>query len=338
MKILVTGSGGFLGKRIVESLLAQGADDIRLHVRQRPAEGLLDALQSRYPHARLDSVGANLLARGTLADAVTGVDCIIHAAAGMRGAPADMYANSVIGTRNLLEAAVAGGVRRVVLISSFAVYRTETLDDDALLDESVALETVGVDKGPYGFAKTQQERLFADFQAQHGFESVVLRPGVIYGPGGSALSPRVGIGALGLFFSLGRRVLLPLTYVDNCADAVAIAALRAPPGSVFNVVDDDLPDCNAYLRDYRRSVKRLRAIPIPYRLFLAGSRLLVWYHKRSKGQLPAVFTPYVVRSMYRPLRYGNAALKSIGWTQRVPTREALASTFSHLGAQQRGES
>lgn len=333
MKVLVTGAGGFLGRRIARSLLERGVRDLRLHVRQRPPAGLVEELQGAFPDARIEWAGANLLARDALPDLVAQVDCLVHAAAGMRGAAADMFANSVVGTRNLLEAAGAAGVRRVVQISSFAVYRTETLPRNALHDESVPLETVGVEKGPYGYAKVRQEQLLDEYRERFGFESVVLRPGVIYGEGGGALSPRVGIGALGLFFSLGGGATLPLTYVENCADAVAVAALKAPPGSVFNVVDDDLPSCRRYLREYRRIVRKLRALPVPYPLLLLGSRLLVWHHRRSKGQLPAVFTPYVVRSMYRPLRYANTALKKIGWAPRVTTPAGLERTFRYLRGQ-----
>ncbi len=330
MKILVTGAAGFLGSRIVESLLAAGAEDVRIHCRDQAPRPLLDSLAARYPDARIEVASANLLRRGTLDAMVAGVDCIVHAAAGMRGAAADMFANTVVGTRNLLEAAGAASVRRIVLISSFSVYRTEPLARGAVHDESVEIEQGGADKGPYAYAKTRQEHLFAGFQRTFGFESVIVRPGVVYGPGGGALSSRVGIRALGLFFALGGRAHLPLTYVDNCADAVAHVALNAPAGSVYNIVDDDPPTCRAYLRQYRHSVRRLRTVAVPYWAFLLGSGLLVRYHRRSKGQLPAVFTPYVVRSMYRPLTYSNAALKASGWRQRVTTAEGLRRTFQYL--------
>jgi len=62
---------------------------------------------------------------------------------------------------------------------------------------------------------------------------------------------------------------------------------------------------------------------------MAGSRFLAHYNRKSKGQLPAVFPPYVVRSMYRPLHYSNAALKNLGWRQRVSTADALALSFKH---------
>ena len=236
----------------------------------------------------------------------------------------------MLGTRNLLEAAGAKGVRRVVLISSFSVYRTDAMSSGSVHDESVPLETVGVEKGPYGYSKTRQEQLVAEMQRELGFETVVLRPGVIYGPAGSAISPRVGLNVFGLFFSLGGGAQLPLTYVVNCADAVAMAALKAAPGAVFNVVDNDIPSCREYLKGYRQHVNAVRTIPVPHWALLLGSRVLVWYNRKSKGQLPAVFTPYVVRSMYTPLRYSNEALRKLGWTQRVPTATGLLNTFNYL--------
>lgn len=334
MKVLLTGAGGFLGKRLALSLLDKGATELRVHYRQLPAAEVVSSLGRRSPEARVTAVAANLLARGSMETMVGGVDCIVHAAAGMRGAAADMFANSVVGTRNLLEAAGAAGVRRIVLISSFSVYRTEPLAKGALLAETTPLEEVGTNKGPYGYAKTRQEQLFLDFQRENGFESVILRPGVIYGPGSSAMSPRVGINALGFFFSLGGSATLPLTYVDNCADAIAQAAFTAPAGSAFNVVDDDLPSCATYLKAYQREVRRARTVRIPYWMFLQSSKLLTRYHRVSKGQLPAVFTPYVVRSMYRPLRYSNAALKAIGWSQGVSTQRALDISLRHWREQQ----
>lgn len=333
MKILVTGAAGFLGQRIAHSLLRDGARHVRLHFRNAAPPGLMVRMQAEHRQAQIEAVCANLVGSVDLTPLVDGIACIVHAAAGMRGAPADLFANTVVGTRNLLEAAARCGVRRVVLVSSLSVYRSAPLTRGSTLDESTPIEPVGDSRGPYGYAKVRQEQLFEAYRQRHGFESVILRPGVIYGPGGGALSPRVGIQAMGLFFSLGGRALLPLTHVDNCADAVALAALKAEAGSVFNVVDDNLPTCSQVLRRYRREVQPLRTLRLPYPLLLAAARWLERYHRRSKGQLPAVFTPYVVRSMYRPLRYGNAALKRLGWQPRIAIEQGLSATFAHLKAQ-----
>jgi nucleoside-diphosphate-sugar epimerase len=345
MKVLLTGAAGFLGQKIAQSLLQQGVTDLRLHVRRQPPTGLLEKLRADYPNANIDWAAANLLAQGSLGPMLEGVDCLIHAAAGMRGAAADMFANTVQGSRNLLEAVEEHCVKRVVLISSFSVYRTIDLAVNAVHDERLPIEAVGIDKGAYAYAKTRQEQLMQSWREKcaknastnedgyTGFELVILRPGVIYGPGGGAFSSRVGLRAMGFFFNLGGPALLPLTYVDNCADAVAVAALKAPDGAAFNVVDDDLPTCTEYLSQYRKEVERLRVLRLPYKLFEWSSGWLQRYHRKSKGQLPAVFTPYVVGSMYRPLKYSNAALKGIGWVPRVRTSEGLGNTFAWLKEQ-----
>lgn len=334
MKVLVTGAGGFLGPRIVDSLLAQGCDDLRLQFRQPGRERVLQNLRERYPNVRVEAVTANLLARDGAASMVSDVDCVIHAAAGTKGAAADMFLNSVVGSRNLLDACVGKPIK-VVLVSSFSVYDTEHLPQGAVLNEQAPTEVTGVTKGAYGFAKTQQEQLVRRYAGEGGLAApVVLRPGVIYGPGGGAFSARVGISAMGRFIRLGNRGLLPLTYVENCADAIARAALAAPAGAVYNVVDDDLPSCGEFLRQYRRQVSPIKVLPVPYPVFLLGARWLSAYNRKSKGQLPDLFSPHVVKSMYRPLKYSNAALKAIGWTQRVPTAEGMQRHFAALKAEE----
>ena len=330
MKILLTGAGGFLGQRLVYSLAMAGATVLRLHYRRLPSAAQMDALRAELAGCEVEFRAANLTGRADLPALVEGVDCIVHAAAGMRGAAADMFANTVVATRNLLDAAVAAKVRRFVLVSSFAVYRTAELADGASVDEHTPLEDIGLGKGAYGFAKTRQEQLFQRYRREHGFEGIVLRPGVIYGPGGGALSPRVGLRAMGVFFALGGSVTLPLTHVENCADAIALAALKAADGSSFSVVDDDLPSCAGYFREYRQHVQRMHWLPVPKFAFRLGARLLERYHHYSKGQLPAVFTPYLVRSMYRDFRYSNAALKALGWRPRVATVDGIDGFFAHL--------
>lgn len=337
MTTLLTGAAGFLGRELAEALLRRGVRSLRLHVRRTAPADWLDALRARHPAATIDVVSGNLCSRTALPAIVAGADCIVHAAAGMRGATADIFANSVVGTRNLVESAGRHGVRRIVLVSSAAVLKTDDLPRGANVDETVALEVDGIDKGAYAFAKTMQERLFLRLQAQFGFEACIVRPGVIYGPGNPGISPRVGLPALGFFFSLGHGAPLPLTHVQNCADAIALVTTQAPAGTVAHVVDDDIPTCRQFLARYRRDVRRMRVIPVPYVALIAGSRLLGWYHRVSHGQLPPVLSPHAVRSMFRPLRYRNDALKRLGWRQSLPTDEGLTSYFRALGAGSRSD-
>ncbi|MEY2875359.1 MAG: hypothetical protein RLZZ373_2730, partial [Pseudomonadota bacterium] len=104
MKILLTGAGGFLGKQIARSLLMQGQNDLRLHFRNKAPAGFIESLVKEFPQAQVETAAANLLARGSFDAMLQGVDCVVHAAAGMKGAAADMFANTVMGSRNVFEA------------------------------------------------------------------------------------------------------------------------------------------------------------------------------------------------------------------------------------------
>ena len=335
MRVLVTGAGGFLGQQIARRLLVRGTTSVRLHYRRDPGEALRRALRDEFPTADLELEVGNLADRGVCDAAVRGIDCVVHAAAGMRGAPADMFLNTVVTTRELLDACGRQSVRRAVLVSSFAAYKTADLPRGSVVDESTSTEANGTEKGVYAFVKVWQERLFDQACGRLGIDGAVLRPGVIYGSGGTAISPRVGLQAFVWLLSLGGSCVLPLTHVLNCADAVVVAALRAAPGSKYSVVDDDLPTCAEFLREYRRRVQRVPVLRVPYSALLYGSRCLERYHRRTRGQLPVVFTPYAVRSMYRGFEYSNFRLKALGWKPMIATEAGVREFLDTLALKSR---
>src|SRR4051794_8268931 len=114
MRALVTGANGFLGSVLVDRLLAQGMRDLRCFVRPGGI-GKVDQISSDYPHADVECVTGNLTSRRSAEQAVEGIDTIYHLAAGLRGSAAELVLNSVVTSRNLLDAAVDAGVRRIVL-------------------------------------------------------------------------------------------------------------------------------------------------------------------------------------------------------------------------------
>lgn len=329
MKILVTGAGGFLGKAIVERLLAHGQTDLRCMLRDTSKARGLEAIAARYPQARLEFVTANLRNMVEIAPAVAGCEMVIHAAAALKGSPAEMFMDSVVASRNLLES-IVNELRpvRIVLVSSFGAMGVAEMPRGAMIDENTPLEQHPEQRDVYSHSKLRQEQLFWEYRQKYGFELVVLRPGVIYGPGGGHFSNRVGLNLFGRFLHLGGKNLLPLTYVDNCAEAIVVAALSGADGQVYNVVDDDLVTSSQYLSLYKKKVRPVRSIPVPYFLFLWGSGMVERYSERSKGQLPAIFTPYKVRAMWAGNQFSNAKLKSIGWRPLVSTREALDRSFA----------
>ena len=335
MKLLVTGSNGFLGAALVRRLCERGERRV-VRCLHRPGSdlGRLAAVRAAHPDARLELLVGDLTSPEDCARAIEDVDLVYQGAAAMRGAAADMFLNTVVASRNLLEAVVgAAWPIRVVLVSSFAVYGMAGVAEGATVTEETPLEPHPERRDLYSHVKRRQEQLFWEYRERHGLPLTVLRPGVIYGPSGPAMSNRVGLSLFGVFLHLGRRNLLPLTYVDNCADAlVAAAESPAAVGEVYNVVDDDLPTARQYLERYRREVEPQRVLSLPLFATRLMSRAVAWYHQHSRGQLPAIFTPYKTDSMWRSFRYDNRKLKSIGWRPAVETGEGLRRTFASLRA------
>jgi len=334
VKALVTGSTGFLGTALVERLLVRGEKDLRCFVRGGSNTSRLSALAARFPDAKVEIFVGSLSSKEGAAKALDGVDVVYHLAASLLGAAADIFLNTVVASKHLLEAIGASGRPiKVVLVSSFGVYGVADLPRNAVVDEGTPLEQHPARRDLYSQAKLRQEKLFREYQAKHGFPLVVLRPGVIYGPRGSRISTRVGLELMGVFLHLGRDNTLPLTYVDSCADAIAVAGQSpAADGQTYNVVDDDLPTCDAYLARYRREVKPLRTVHVPYLAMQAISVAVQRYHAFSKGQLPAIFTPYKTATSWGGNRFDNARLKGLGWKPIVSTDEGVRRAFEDFKA------
>ena len=338
MKILVTGAAGFLGVRLVERLLARGETDLRCLLRPGSDEAPLLALRRAHPAASLEIVRGTLVAPADAARAVDGVELVHHLAAGVRGAPAELFLHTVVGTKILLEAIVAAPRRpRLALVSSFGVYGVAGLPRGALVDETTPLEPEPTRRDPYSQAKLRQEQLVDQYRRQYDLAVTILRPGVIYGLRGPAISNRVGLQLPGLFLHLGGDNLLPLTYVDNCAEAVALAGAHPEAvGRIYNVVDDDLPTCGQFLARYRREVEPLRVLRLPYPATALLGRAMAWYSEYSHGQLPALLTPYKVATSWGGNRFANDRLKGLGWRPLVSTEEGLGRTFAALREGRRG--
>ena len=170
--VLVTGASGFLGRQLVGALLARG-DRVRVLVRPTSSLGDLGS--------RVEVVYGDVLDPSSLDVAVSGVDLLFHTA-GMVSTVAReharMFAVNVEGTRNVLWAAQAAGVGRVVYTSSsYAVGHTQ---DGRSLDEHAAWTDPGV---AYAQSKRQAEVVALEL-GRAGLPLIVVNPSFILGPGG----------------------------------------------------------------------------------------------------------------------------------------------------------
>ena len=328
MTTLLTGGTGYLGAAVLERCLETGVRNLRCFVRPGASRQRLLALRARYGRAAIELVEGNLARRRDADRAVAGVERVVHLAAGMRGAPADMFINTVVASQHLFDAVARSAVRRLVVVSSLSVYGLSDVAPTRLIAEDTPLDQHPDRRDTYTHTKIWQERLLGVLAGRSSLSCVVLRPGPLYGRGGSALPSRIGLQLPGLLLQLCGSARLPLSYLDNCAEAVRFAAFddAVPPGA-YNVVDDDLPTVSAYLDRYRNEVQRIRVLRLPFAGTLMLARWNEHFHVRSRGQIPRVLTPYRARNIWRGHVYDNARLKHAGWQQRIPTEAALNAAF-----------
>jgi dihydroflavonol-4-reductase len=173
MKVFVTGGNGFVGLNIV-SALAEAGHETTAIVRHGSNTKYLEPLGVRI-------VSGGLNDRDALIEAMRGADAVIHTAGNTSCNWSDLprlEAVNVIGTRNVVDAAIAVGVRRLVFTST-----TSTIggfDDPARrADERMPLTGFRA-RSPYGITKTQAEKIVLDANA-HGLQTVVLNPAEVLG-------------------------------------------------------------------------------------------------------------------------------------------------------------
>lgn len=216
MSVLVTGGTGFLGRRLVERLLAEGRSVTVLA--RRPAPDLA-ARGVRFVTASLDDSAA---ARAACA----GVETIFHTAAkvGVWGRYDDFFRTNVLGTRALLEGGREHGVKRFIYTSTPSVIYNGR--DLANADESLPLTTDCPSPYPLTKAIAEREVLAANSPAM---PTVALRPHLIWGVGDPHLVPRVleRARARRLRIVGSGRNRVDMVHVDNAVDAHLLAEKAA---------------------------------------------------------------------------------------------------------------
>ncbi|BFU93241.1 MAG: epimerase [Nitrospira sp.] len=331
-RILVTGANGFIGSKLVEMLLADGFTNVRCLVRSVAyMTNLKKVLES--PRSReLEVCEGNLLSTDVCKKAVDGISLVYHLAAG-RGEKSypNAYMNSVVTTRNLLDAlAATGKAKRIVCVSSFVVYSTVGIKSGSPLDETCSIEDQPHLRGEaYCYAKVRQEEIFKECVEKYKMPHVIVRPGVVYGPGNKGITGRIGLSGFGVFLHLGGSNRIPFTYVDNCSRAILLAGLkRGVDGEIFNVVDDESPTSRRFLKLYKRNVRGFKSAYIPH--FVSYLLCILWekYSAWSEGQLPPVFNRRKWFAYWCGNRYSNDKIKRmLGWIQEVPFAEASKRYF-----------
>ena len=321
MKLLVTGSSGFLGRYVVAEALRRG-HQVRALV--RPVAVTVASEQSN-----LEVVRADLRDRRTLAEVVAGVDAVLHLAAVKQG---DLYvqlAGTVVATENLLAAMSQSKVNRLVAVSTIAVYDYLQIPFYGRLDESTPIEHDPERRETYTQSKLQQEKVIQRYASDNSLDLTILRPGVIYDREhcwfeklGIRLSDR-------LCLRFGVISQLPLTYVENCAQAILECTESDEAiGQVFNVIDDNTPSRRAYVKQLRKRMKlRPWVVVLPGALIWGTARFAEFVNRvvfKNEARLPWFLSPPKLALHVRPLCYANQKLHDlIGWRPRYHFPDTL---------------
>jgi 2-alkyl-3-oxoalkanoate reductase len=328
MKLLVTGAGGFLGKRVVAALLRNG-HTVRALVRQDSPFESLDR------SAAVETFRADLTTAEDLAPAFADVEVLVHLAAAVTGDERRMFADTVQGTERLLSSMARSSCRRIALASTFAVYDWSAIK--SVLDEDSPLETDAGLRLRDAYAKTKfhQERVTRRLASEFGWDLTVLRPGYIWGRGLPDIAAcSVAIGRFQVV--IGPATRLPLTYVENCADLFAKAAVDPRAlGKTFNVVDGPGERIWTYVADHLRlSGKSGIRIPVSYTLTSAAIKVLYAAGLNRREKLPSLLIPRRFDARLKPLQFTHRkAREALDWQPPLTYSDCMLLTYPNAAKQ-----
>lgn len=320
-KLLVTGANGFLGARIVAAALRAG-EDVRALTRAGRSENCASA----------EIFTGDLADEASLHAAMQGVDRVIHSAARVAttGAWEEFVEANVRGTRHVIQAARAAGVTSIVHISSLSVYAVDR--DGITVTEDSPYESEADGRGMYSRSKLAADRL-ALYEARQGAPVVVLRPGLLYGPGKRPPLARQSFNANGFKLILARPgYLLPMTHVDNVADAALLAAgCRDAIGLPFTIVDQNVrqDEYTALYRSASGATWRPVYLPVSAVALAAGfvERGLRLARRRSP-----VTAHQIRRATDSAFFDCTRAQTVLGWQPRIGLQQGLAESFAAPGS------
>ncbi|MBI4818813.1 MAG: NAD-dependent epimerase/dehydratase family protein [Deltaproteobacteria bacterium] len=326
MKVLVTGAGGFLGSHLTRALIARG-DAVRTFAR------------GDYPE--LVAAGAEQL-RGDLerpndvADAVRGVDAVIHVGAkvGIWGDHREFYAANVLGTKNLLDAMSRAGVPRLVFTSTpSVVYADGSIEGG---DESLPYAERFLCSYPATKKEAELDCLRA--QAPGRLHVIALRPHLVFGPGDRQVIPRMldsaRAGKLARVGDGTNRV--SVSYVENVVDAHLLAldataqATSPALGKVYFVNEPEPVNLWQFLDRILVGFGAPRVTKaVPYSVARAlGATLELAYKTVGKREEPRM-TRFLAAQLGTSHWFKVGAIeRDLGWKPRVSLDQGLERLFA----------
>jgi nucleoside-diphosphate-sugar epimerase len=276
----VTGGSGFIGGRLIERLKREGLD-VRALARSERSAGSVGERGA-------EPVSGDISDAAAMRSGADGCEYFFHAAAhvGDWGTREEFERDNVTGTKNALTAAKDAGVRRFVHVGTEAAL----LAGDPLVNvnEDAPLRPDSPSLYPSTKAKAEQAVRGSN---RDGFETVVVRPRFVWGPGDTTILPTLSEAVKSGQFRWigGGSHRTSTTHVDNVVEGLWLGATRGRPGGVYFVTDGE----PVVFRDFVTRLLATQGIEVPDKsvpLFvakaLASGSETVWRVARLKSSPP----------------------------------------------------
>ena len=320
MNALVTGAGGFLGRYLVEQLVARG-DGVRVFSRNR--------------YDALDRLGAEPIVgdvrdRAAVARACKGADVVFHVAAiaGLGEPWQRFFEINTLGTRNVIDGCRETGVPRLVYTSSPSV----TFDggDQCGVDESAPYPTGWLAHYPHSKALAEQAVLEAN--GEQGLLTCALRPHLIWGPRDQHLIPRLLERARsGRLRRVGDGAnLIDMVYVENAAEAHllaadALAANSPVAGKAYFISQGEPVRCWGWIDELLAMaglppVTRSISLKTAWRLGRMFELAWKMFRIQSDPPMTRFLAAQLATSHYFDI---SAARRDFGYNPRISTQEGM---------------
>jgi nucleoside-diphosphate-sugar epimerase len=331
LKVAVTGPTGEIGKPLMAELERRPEVGEVLGMARRPFDPSEEGWK-KVAYRRGD-----ILDRGALAALFDGVDVAVHLAFAIFGSREETRKVNLEGTRNVFEAAIRAGVKRLVYASSVAAYGFYPENPQPLSEEVPAR---GSEDFYYSAQKAELEALLEELLLGSEVEAYVFRPCIVAGPRATMLVEqtvdavrvgdplpllRKGVEKLPLVTPVlpDPGVPFQLVHHDDVAQAMAAAICGEGPPGVYNLADDG----EIKIGDVARALG-WRSVPVPgpaVSVGTAAARRLTFASSRLEWAA-ALDTPVLMAT--------DKARRDLGWKPRYDAAETLAQTV--IGARRKG--
>lgn len=328
MKILVTGASGYIGNKLANVLAANG-NEVHALVRSDSAKELLQ-------HPNISIFKGDILDKESLGVAMKGCQQVYHVA-GRVGAwakdPSFFYTVNVEGTRNVLDAAVQTGIKKMVYTSSCGVIGPSI--NEPLNEKHTRIASFGMD---YDLSKKMGEDIVLQY-AKNGMNAVVVNPPKIYGPG--TISHSLTANALINKFLKKRIAFIPapgtykvcFAFIDDIVNGHIMAMEKGKAGEKYILGGINISYQEFFERIRTLSSCRGKIIRVSKSIINVWGYLQLLNYKLT-GHYPAfsvkstgyIFKNYIFSS--------EKAIKELGYSI-APLDEALLKTINFLNSQSR---